>query len=82
MTVSGLYHIKPNMSMSSFPVECDFSRNEGISKVYPLHWPEKGFVFPPDENARCKDPKCFNKTVTYEPNKLQLQVNSLITLRQ
>ena len=73
MTISGTYHIRPNISISSFPVECDFSTNKGITKVFPLDWPSEGFVFPPNKENRCLEPNCYNKSISYHPNKFQLQ---------
>ena len=64
--------------MASFPVQCDFSKNSSLTIVHPLDWPEDGIAFPPDESARCLEPNCFSQTVTYQPNKLQLQVMCFI----
>ena len=66
--------IRPNVTLSSFEVNCFFSEFEVSTEIPVINQSDKGFVFPANESDKCDRPECFSQTINYLPKLEQIEV--------
>lgn len=71
---NGTYKIRPSLELHSFRVLCEFTEDSGLTIVRPQDWNETGYVYPENENERCRSADCYTKTLEYGVSKEQIKV--------
>ena len=80
--ITGSFKISPDPEYHAFEVECEFSKNQGVTILKLDQWTPEGYTFPPTEDQRCSEANCFTHNFEYSASNDQIKVgcNILFTM--